>query len=230
MAGYMETFLTKINIEDNLVSDEDYKFTDVECSYDEDFFILKEYLDKSVDIVNELFENEEFISFNEGRDTTFDTDELKAYVMYSVSQNLTNYDLYRLSDKNNTYDICLKKEPLSETISINLSGKTNYIVFLKDLFIDAIVEYFEEIKRVYADMLYNYEYSVKYMAIASEMIYDYLDYMSLDRHNDNEVTNYYFYNSDTVVRRLKYLTYEMYSVEEEYVSVEDFYGDIMDEW
>lgn len=231
MAGYTETYLTKIDIEDNLVSEEDYKFMDVECSFDKDFFILKEYLDKSVDIVNELFENEEFKSLNEGKDTTFDIEELKAYVMYSVSYNITDYELLRLSDKNNTYDICLRKEPLSNPVSINLSGKTNYVLFLKDLFVGAIVEYFEEIKMLYADMLFNYEYSIKDMAIASEMIYDYLDYMSLGSHNDNEVTNYYYFcKGDKIVRRLKYLTYEIYSVEEEYVEVEDFYGDIMDEW
>lgn len=229
MAGYTETYLTKIDIEDNLVSEEDYKFMDVECSYVKDFFILNEYLDKSVNIVSELFENEEFISMNECRDTTVDIDELRLYVLYRVSQNLTDCELFRLGDKNNTYDICLSKEPLGRTIPINLSGKTNYILFLKDLFVEAIVEYLEEIKNVYADMLFNYEYSIKDMAIASEMIYDYLDYLSFVE-NNNEVTNYYFYKVDTIIRRLEHLTYEVYSVEEEYISVEDFYGDIMDEW
>ena len=228
MAYYTEISITKQDVEDNIVTFEDYAKSDLDCSMVKHLHVVRDYVDKYVDLIVEATsESDDIDNIPE-----VNKNLLRDYLIYNIALLEKCYEFHNISNgKDSIYFAVLKNKDDLYTVQCFVGDhelKMVEVEFLEDLIMSLCAEFLEEYTRIHISDYARLELDKKNLAIISERLVRYIEDYADFIYNDI-ATSVHFRGIGIIVEVVDNLTYKFYSYEEEVVSVEDDYGDYMDE-
>ena len=229
MSCYTEINIIKQDVEDNLVTLEDYGKCDFDCSMISHLSVISGYVDRYVKITLDA------VSKSGDSDRIHEVNKkfLRDYLIYNLALFEDYYEFHDISnDKGIIHFAVLKREGKYFTKRYSVDNhklKIAEVEFLDDLVMSLCVGFLIEYNGIYLKDYNHFELDKKNLAIISEkLVYHIKDFAyTVD---DDIATSIYFRGMSTVVEVVDRLTYNFYSYEEEVVSIDDPYEYYMGDW
>lgn len=229
MACYTEIDIIKQDVENNLVTLEDYGKSNFDCSMVSHLSIISDYVDRYVKITLEA------VSKSNDSDRIHEVNKkfLRDYLIYNLALFEDYYEFHDISnDKGTIHFAVLKSEGKYCTKQYHVYNhklKIAEVEFLDDLVMSLCIGFLIEYNGIYLTDYNHFELDRKNLAIISEKLVNHIKDFAYTI-DDDIATSVHFRGMGTIVEVVEPLTYNFYSYEEEVINVEDEYDYYMGDW